>query len=141
MDKKRPKPKHAIPGKQDFQKIHEAPKHEDLEKYGIAGLNHEQIASILGMSKDTLERFFKSDPTLHAAVEKGKSNSILKVAGTAYQMAVSGDVPAMTMFYLKTRAKWKETHVVEERPDDDTQAKLDQMAEEIKRIAKKPSYD
>lgn len=134
MDDKRPRNPDGT-----YQSIHQPPTTEELESFGRAGLNNQQMASILGMSKDTLERFFASDSVLHAAVEKGRSNSILKVASTAYQLAVSGDVPAMTMFYLKTRAGWKETQVVEQKPDDDTISKVDKGMALLERIAKKPN--
>ena len=55
----------------------------------------------------------KKDPNLLAAIERGRDAAIANVSQTAYQMAVSGEHPAMTMFWLKTRARWKEVHHVE----------------------------
>lgn len=135
MDKK--KTKRAKDG--TFQDTHKPPTHQQLEDFASAGLIVEQMASLLGYSKKTLERFMQDDPSLHDALEKGRVKPVLKVAQTAYAMAVSGEVPAMTMFYLKTRGKWKETHVVENIPDQDTQDQLKSMAEELRRIAKKPN--
>jgi predicted transcriptional regulator len=72
---------------------------EDLAGYG---LTHEQIAHVLGVSQDTVERHYTDE------LEAGLALALATVAKTAYQMATSGDEPAMTMFWLKTRAKWKE---------------------------------
>ena len=59
-----------------------------------------------------LTKYFSTEP-LKCLMEQGRSNALANVMRTAYEQAVSGDVPAMTMYYLKTRAGWKETHVVE----------------------------
>ena len=139
MDNK--KPKNAIKGKQNFQTIHQPPTKDQIEKFSAAGLSLQQMASLLDMSHDTLERFMNKDPSLRASIEKGRSKSVLNVAATAYNLAVSGDVPAMTMFYLKTRAGWKETHEVQVASTDDTKDQLKAMAEELRRIAKKPNEE
>lgn len=86
---------------------------EQIEKMAGYGLNMTQIAALLGMSKDTIERRANEDPAISAAIEKGRAEAIHKVAESAYKQAVSGACPAMTMFYLKCRAKWKETQVME----------------------------
>jgi hypothetical protein len=72
---------------------------EDLAGYG---LTHAQIAHVLKVSQDTVERHYAEE------LEAGLALALATVAKTAFQMATSGEEPAMTMFWLKTRAKWKE---------------------------------
>lgn len=76
------------------------------------GLTIEAIALIVGMKKRTLERRLKEREGT-GGLEKGRAEAEYNVANTAYTMAVSGGNPAMTMFWLKCRAGWKETSVHE----------------------------
>jgi len=78
-----------------------------------AGLNNDQMASLLGMGKAVFDRRMAEMPDVKEAVAKGRSQAIYNVGVSAYQQAISGKVPAMTMFYLKCRAGWKETAVTE----------------------------
>ena len=66
------------------------------------GLTAEQVATLKGICRDTLYRYCKAE------IDKGRPRAIAQVAKTAFQMAVSGQFPAMTMFWLKTQAKWRE---------------------------------
>lgn len=98
----RPKNSGFIPTESDIEKI------ERLAGYG---LTMEQISKVFNKSTDTFERLRKKDPELEAAINRGVRKANDAVAQTAYQMAISGKVPAMTMFWLKCRARWKEvTH-------------------------------
>lgn len=86
---------------------------EELEKLpGLAGIgcNLDQIAHILGIAPVTLDRIMMRDPKVKEAIEKGRADAGAKVKATAFQQAVSGKNPAMTMFWLKCREKWKENH-------------------------------
>lgn len=67
------------------------------------GMKDSQIANVLGITESTLQRKCKED------IKKGRDTARASVAKTAYQMAVSGKQPAMTMFYLKTQLGWRET--------------------------------
>lgn len=80
-----------------------------LETMAAMGLTVQQMAAIIGVGKATLERWLKANDELMVVVERGRAKSLLSVARTAYDMAVSGKVPVMTMFYLKCRGGWKET--------------------------------
>lgn len=77
------------------------------------GLTIDQMAPLLDISPATLERIMKANKEVSEAVKKGRSKAIFQVGKSAYQQAVTGKVPAMTMFYLKCRAGWKESHVHE----------------------------
>jgi len=50
----------------------------------------------------------------------GKDKRTARVAGVAYEMAVSGENPSMTTFWLKTQAGWSPKHhvIVEDRQFD-----------------------
>lgn len=68
------------------------------------GLNQQQIAAIIGIGRSTLQTHYQEE------LDSGKAKASAKVAQTAYEMAISGKVPAMTMFWLKTQCRWKENH-------------------------------
>lgn len=75
---------------------------QQVETLAGYGLTHAQIAHVLKVSQDTVERHYAEE------LERGQAVAVAKVAQTAFQMATSGAQPAMTMFWLKTRARWKE---------------------------------
>lgn len=72
------------------------------------GLTQEQIAARLGISADTLSKYYSKE------WEIGKAEAISIIAGSLFQKAKAGDNSCM-MFYLKTQGRWKENH-------DDTNA-------------------
>lgn len=86
---------------------------EKIENMSGMGLTMEQIASIFGVNKRTLERRMHEDDRLKDALDSGRAKAHLRISNVAYKMAASGNVPAMTMFWLKCRAGWKETSVQE----------------------------
>lgn len=77
------------------------------------GCNLDQIAAMLDMDPKTLDNIIARDPSVSCAISKGRGNGISKVAATAYQMAISGKQPAMTIFFLKTRARWAEARDID----------------------------
>lgn len=89
-----------------------------IKKMAAAGLTINQIASLIDMSSASLERRIRDSEELKAAIAKGRAEAILNVATSAYRQALSGRVPAMTMFYLKCRAGWKETQAIEHTGKD-----------------------
>ena len=75
------------------------------------GLLQQQIANIIGLrSVKTLRKHLRKELTL------GGPEANAKVAQTAYQMAISGKHPSVTMFWLKTRAGWREVQPPETSP-------------------------
>jgi hypothetical protein len=73
------------------------------------GTTQESICEMLGVSLKTLRKHYRSELTNGAA----KANA--GVAGNLYKMAMGtgpGAVTAM-IFWLKTRARWKEVSAVE----------------------------
>lgn len=84
-----------------------------ISKMAAAGLTLDQMSAMLSISPKTLDRRMVDTPGVKEAIEKGRAQALYNVAVSAYSQAVSGKVPAMTMFYLKCRGGWKETHVTE----------------------------
>lgn len=86
---------------------------KQIETMAGLGLKIEQMAAVLGMSKATFDRRMNDTKGASESLEKGRSAAALNVTKTAYQLATGGKVPAMTMFWLKCRERWKETSVHE----------------------------
>ena len=87
-----------------------------IEAEAGMGLTDEQIAIIekaaVG-SEATLKRRYAHE------LANGRVLALSKVSQTAYTMAISGRVPAMTMFWLKCRGRWQEVQRVEPEAGDD----------------------
>ena len=66
------------------------------------GTRHEDIASVLNISHDTLVKYYKEE------LDKGRIEANASVAETLFKQAKEGNTTAM-IFWLKSRAKWKET--------------------------------
>lgn len=72
------------------------------------GISHEQIAAVIGITHDTLVKYYKIE------LDTSKSKAIAKIGGRLYQKALKGDNTCM-IFYLKTQARWHETqHLIHE---------------------------
>lgn len=71
------------------------------------GLEASEIALVLNINEKILKNYYKR--------ELGVSSKIsnVMVARKALEMAMSGRFPDMTKFWLKSRAKWKETSGLE----------------------------
>jgi len=70
--------------------------------HATVGSRQETIAEVLGISVDTLQRYYRSE--LDTSREKANA----QVGGALYNKAIGGDTTAM-IFWLKTRARWRET--------------------------------
>lgn len=90
--------------------------------YGI-GLNYNQLAAWLEISPQCFDELLVRSPEIKQAISKAKSSAIGNVAESLYQQAVSGKSPAMTIFYLKTQARWSEPRDTEPTDDDKDKAK------------------
>jgi hypothetical protein len=81
-----------------------------VEAMAAYGISEEEVARTIGdhgIDPKTLRKHFRHQLDIGAT----KANSA--VAQTAYQMATSGKCPAATIFWLKCRAGWKETNVLQ----------------------------
>jgi hypothetical protein len=72
------------------------------------GVPHEEIARKIGIrSPKTLRKHFRDE------LDLGATEADYNVRRTFYQMATSGQCPAATIFWMKTRAGWRERPAVE----------------------------
>lgn len=69
------------------------------------GLTADDICNVMGFGRATLFKYFKDE------LSAGNSVAKSKVAQSAFKMATGEKHPAMTMFWLKCRAGWRETQV------------------------------
>lgn len=102
---KRPK----APGVSERHKRNGRPPYEPTDKdratvramtaYGIPGA---KIALVLGVGYTTLHKHFRRE------LDVAHIEANAEVGQTAFTLAKSGKCPAMTMFWLKTRAGWRE---------------------------------
>ena len=75
-----------------------------VRSLAACGIRQEEIAHYLGLrSVKTLRRHFREELG-RAAVE-----ATARVAQTLYQQATSGKNTAATIFWLKTRGRWRDT--------------------------------
>jgi hypothetical protein len=72
-----------------------------VQTLSAVGVTFEDIASKLEISSDTLVKHYKKE------LDTGRIDANATVAQSLFQQAKSGNTTAM-MFWLKTRARWKE---------------------------------
>lgn len=84
-------------------------------KLAGVGCSLNQIAAILDIPTATFDRILARNPDINDAISKGRESAGATVMGQAYNMAVSGKHPVMTIFWLKTRQRWKEAK--DDEPD------------------------
>jgi len=77
-----------------------------------ACLSIDQIADYFGIGKTTIYEIMKRHPEVQERYKIGKSKAIASIGSNLIAQARNGNTAA-AMFYLKTRAGWKETTVVE----------------------------
>lgn len=93
------KPQH-VPTDDDRQKV--------LKLAGF-GFPQDRIAEVMGIAQKTLRRWYKTE------LKTGETVAVAAVAETLFDQATRKEnpsVPAM-IFFLKARAGWRETSVVE----------------------------
>ena len=79
---------------------------ELAKRLAALGVPYEDIATRLKISADTLTKYYKEE------LDDGRIDANAAIAGTLFQQAKKGNTAA-AIFWLKTRAKWKETSVNE----------------------------
>jgi len=80
---------------------------QQVEQMSALGMSTMDISAVLRIESRLLEKFYKYE------IETSTSRVNNQVAKLALQMALSGAMPEMTKFWLKSRAGWKETKVTE----------------------------
>ena len=81
-----------------------------VEQLAAAGTRNEDIALYLGITRPTLDKYYKEELKIGTI----KANAV--IANTLYQQAKEGNTTA-AIFWLKTRAGWRETQKVEMSAD------------------------
>lgn len=71
------------------------------------GLQHAMIATLIGVSENTLRKHYQLE------LDSGRARATFKVAAKLFNRAESGDLGAM-IFWLKAQAGWREKHVLDE---------------------------
>ncbi len=104
---------------------------KSLSAYGI---KQKDIARMFGLrSPKTLRRH------LHEELDRGAIEATAQVGQTLFKMATSGQHPAATIFWLKTRAGWREVQILETQPVDDPQSPAKrQVSRIVWRAAERP---
>jgi len=86
-----------------------------VEKLASNGLSEAQIAASVGVSVDTIARRKKDNAGFAEAIRKGKALGVVVVTNALMAAIKSGNVRAMEI-YLKCRAGWRETNILELPP-------------------------
>jgi hypothetical protein len=90
---------------------------ETAKRLSALGVPHEDIATRLKISADTLVKYYKEE------LDEGRIDANAAIAGTLFQQAKKGNTAA-AIFWLKTRARWKETQVNEVSGADGGEIKI-----------------
>jgi len=95
------------------------------------GLPHEQICSILDISKPSLYKYYQEE------LLKGKATAIAKVAENLFKIATGDPKDRNTLggaiFFLKTQARWTEKQVLEIQDGTEQDDKFKQLITDIQR--------
>lgn len=78
-----------------------------MRELSAFGIPQDRIAERLDISAKTLREHYSPE------VDSAKDEANLSVYKTAFALATSGECPAMTMFWCKTRMGWSEKVQVE----------------------------
>lgn len=108
--------------------------HKPTEKdrkqvYTLAGMGvrHEDIARVMGISKPTLLKYYRDE------VERGDIEANAKVAEALYKKATGNGQGSVTaaIFWLKTRARWREVSVHEHTGAEGAPIEIDDARAEL----------
>lgn len=73
-----------------------------VQLHTLVGTPQPTLAKILGMSTETLTKYYREE------LDTAKAQANASIAGRLYKKAMDGDTTAM-IFWLKTQARWRET--------------------------------
>lgn len=87
------------------------PESKDIvKKLAATGVRHEDIAKYMGMTRPTLYKYYRDE------LDRSALTANMVVAGKLFEQCQEGNTTAI-IFWLKTRAKWRETD--EDKDDKD----------------------
>ena len=84
----------------------------EVKNLTIGGATQQQIAEILEIDLKTLRKCYREE------LDQGSLQANGKVIGALYNMAISEECPAATIFWAKTRLGWKEKEAPQEAAKD-----------------------
>lgn len=79
-----------------------------IETMAGLGLNADEIALIMGVSHDTLERAMKKNAAARASMQRGRAIANMNVARSCYENATEHNSFSAQQFWLRARAGWKD---------------------------------
>lgn len=82
-----------------------------VELHVTIGTPQDVIADLLGINKTTLIKYYRKE------LDQANHKANAQVGGALFKKAVGGDTTAM-IFWMKTRARWKETQAHEHTSPD-----------------------
>lgn len=97
-----------------------------VRSLSAVGIKYVDIANKLEISDDTLVKHYKRD------LEDGRVDANASIGQTLFQQAKNGNTAA-AIFWLKTRAQWKETNGLEISGADGNPIEVKQIEFVIKR--------
>ena len=94
------------------------------------GIPHEQICSILQISKPTLYKHYQDE------LLKGKAQANAKVAENLFKIATGTGREAVTagIFWLKTQANWRTTDILEVNDNTEENTKFKELINDLRNI-------
>tara|TARA_R100000935_G_scaffold1416_1_gene4403 strand:- start:1144 stop:1527 length:384 start_codon:yes stop_codon:yes gene_type:complete len=101
------------------------------------GIPHDQICSMLDISKPTLYKYYDEE------LLKGKATANAKISQNLFSIATGTGREAVTacIFWLKTQARWTERQVLEIQDGTEQDEKFNELIKNIQRakLAEKDS--
>jgi hypothetical protein len=95
---------------------------DKVESMAALGIPQEDIARVIGICHFTLRKYYRDE------LDNATTKANTQIGGALFRKALSGDTASL-IFWMKTRAGWKETNVTETRQLPD--AELTPTDEEI----------
>ena len=88
---------------------------EQIEQHAAQGLEHKQIARIIGIHPNTFSTKVHEIHELNEAIKRGKAKGVATIANSLFKSARNGNITAQ-IFFLKNRDpdNWKDRHHIDE---------------------------
>lgn len=84
------------------------PTEDEMYKFGAVGCGLNALAPYFGYSTQGFYELISQNNNLWQSMKKGELEANVSVQSKAYEMAVGGEHPALTIFWLKTRCGFRE---------------------------------